>query len=123
MNESSSMSQNESKSINSTNCQRLSIGQTSKKISTNINSIIINSQDKISDFPSETSNIQKQSFTEIQGIGFIGIKDNADPFFEYYMNDSLMLQKNKAPIIRNLLQSLGKAGTEKKFIMMNYISQ
>lgn len=46
-------------------------------------------------------------------VFFIGIKDNADPFFEYYMNDSLMLQKNKAPIIRNLLQSLGKAGTEK----------
>lgn len=46
-------------------------------------------------------------------VFFIGIRDNGDPFFEYHMNDLLCQQKNKAPIIRDLLRSLGKAGTEK----------
>lgn len=45
-------------------------------------------------------------------VFFIGIKDCGDPFFEYYMNDLLGQQKHKAPIIRELLRSLGKAGTE-----------
>lgn len=45
-------------------------------------------------------------------VFFIGIKDCGDPFFEYYMNDLLGQQKNKAPIVRDLLHSLGKAGTE-----------
>lgn len=44
-------------------------------------------------------------------VFFIGVKDNGDPFFEYYMNDLLSQQRNKAPIVRELLQSLGKAGT------------
>lgn len=46
-------------------------------------------------------------------VFFIGIRDNNDPFFEYYMNDILFQLKNKAPIIRDLLQSLGRAGTDK----------
>lgn len=45
-------------------------------------------------------------------VFFIGIKDCDDPFFEYYMNDLLGQQKHTAPIIRDLLYSLGKAGTE-----------
>lgn len=46
-------------------------------------------------------------------VFFIGIRDNSDPFFEYYMKELLLQQKNKAPIIRVLLQSLGRAGTDK----------
>lgn len=38
--------------------------------------------------------------------------DNGNPFFEYFMNDLLLQQKNKTPVIRALLHSLGKAGTE-----------
>ncbi|MCD8380820.1 MAG: DNA cytosine methyltransferase, partial [Lachnospiraceae bacterium] len=45
-------------------------------------------------------------------VFFIGIKDNDDPFFEYFMNDILSQQKNTAPVIKTLLHSLGKAGTE-----------
>lgn len=45
-------------------------------------------------------------------VFFIGVKDNRDPFFEYFMNDLLIQQKNKAPVVRTLLQSLGRAGTE-----------
>jgi len=45
-------------------------------------------------------------------VFFIGIKDNDNPFFEYFMKDLLLQQKNKAPVIRALLHSLGKAGTE-----------
>ena len=44
-------------------------------------------------------------------VFFIGIRDNGDPFFEYYMN-LLLQQKNDAPIVRELLQSLGRAGTD-----------
>lgn len=46
-------------------------------------------------------------------VFFIGIRDNGDPFFEYYMSDLLAQQKHEAPIVRDLLQTLGKAGTEK----------
>lgn len=46
-------------------------------------------------------------------VFFIGIRDNADPFFEYHINNILEQFKNKAPIIRVLLKSLGKAGTDK----------
>ena len=46
-------------------------------------------------------------------VFFIGIRNNNDPFFEYFMNDLLLQQKNKAPIVRVLLQSLGRAGTAK----------
>lgn len=46
-------------------------------------------------------------------VFFIGIKDNLDPFFEYHMNDCIDKQKNPAPVIRELLASLGKAGTDK----------
>lgn len=45
-------------------------------------------------------------------VFFIGIRDNGDPFFEYYMKDLLLQQKNEAPIVRTLLQSLGRAGTD-----------
>ncbi len=45
-------------------------------------------------------------------VFFIGIRDNGDPFFAYYMNDFLLQQKNKAPVVRDLLKSLGRAGTE-----------
>lgn len=46
-------------------------------------------------------------------VFFIGVKDNDDPFFVNTMENLLAQQKNKAPIIRKLLKSLGKAGTEK----------
>ena len=45
-------------------------------------------------------------------VFFIGIRDNGDPFFEYYMKDLLLQQKNDAPIVRELLQSLGRAGPD-----------
>lgn len=46
-------------------------------------------------------------------VFFIGIKENQDAFFEYHMNDLLEQQKVKAPVIRDLLKSLGPAGTER----------
>lgn len=46
-------------------------------------------------------------------VFFIGIKDNLDPFYQYHMNGCIERQKNEAPIIRELLSSLGKAGTDK----------
>lgn len=46
-------------------------------------------------------------------VFFIGIKDNSDPFFEAKMLDCLESQKKKAPTIRELLYSLGYAGSEK----------
>lgn len=45
-------------------------------------------------------------------VFFIGVKDNADPFFEYHMKDLIEQQKQKAPSVRDLLKSLGRAGTE-----------
>lgn len=45
-------------------------------------------------------------------VFFIGIRGNRDPFFEYNMNNLLEDQKKKAPIVRELLASLGKAGTD-----------
>ena len=45
-------------------------------------------------------------------VFFIGIRNNNDLFFEDFMNDLLVQQKNKAPIVRTLLQSLGRAGTK-----------
>lgn len=45
-------------------------------------------------------------------VFFIGVKSCLDPFFERHMMDMIEQQKNKAPIIRDLLQPLGKAGTE-----------
>ncbi len=45
-------------------------------------------------------------------VFFIGIKGNGDPFFEYHMRDLIEQQKQKAPIVKELLQSLGHAGTE-----------
>lgn len=45
-------------------------------------------------------------------VFFIGVKDNGDPFFEYHMKDLIEQQKQKAPSVRNLLKSLGRAGTE-----------
>ena len=45
-------------------------------------------------------------------VFFVGIRNNGDPFFEYHMNELLERRKNKAPIIRTLLRSLGKAGSD-----------
>ena len=45
-------------------------------------------------------------------VFFIGVKGFDDPFYEYHMRDLLEQQKTKAPKIRELLSSLGKAGTE-----------
>ena len=44
-------------------------------------------------------------------VFFIGIKNDA--FFHDRVEELIESQKNKAPTIRNLLKSLGKAGTEK----------
>lgn len=45
-------------------------------------------------------------------VFFIGIHGNGDPFFEYNMSNLLEDQKKKAPIVRDLLASLGRAGTD-----------
>jgi DNA (cytosine-5)-methyltransferase 1 len=45
-------------------------------------------------------------------VFFIGIKNGNDPFFEYNMMNLLEDQKKKAPSVRELLHSLGRAGTE-----------
>lgn len=46
-------------------------------------------------------------------VFFIGFRDNLDPFLEYKMENLLIKQKNKAPVVRDLLRSLGPAGTDK----------
>lgn len=46
-------------------------------------------------------------------VFFIGIKDCSDIFFEDNINNLLEGQKNKAPSIRELLKSLGNAGSDK----------
>ena len=46
-------------------------------------------------------------------VFFIGIKDCGDPFFEYHMRNLFDKHKIIAPTIRELLASLGKAGTDK----------
>lgn len=45
-------------------------------------------------------------------IFFIGMKENLDPFFEHHMKELIEQQKNEAPIIKDLLFPLGRAGTE-----------
>lgn len=45
-------------------------------------------------------------------VFFIGVKDNFDPFIEYHLRDCIEQQKVNAPIIRDLLKDLGKAGTD-----------
>ena len=45
-------------------------------------------------------------------VFFIGIKDGDDPFFEHNMLNLIKEQKHTAPTIRELLSSLGRAGTE-----------
>ncbi len=45
-------------------------------------------------------------------VFFIGIRENQDPFYEYHMSCLIERQKEKAPIIRDLLYSLGRAGTD-----------
>ena len=45
-------------------------------------------------------------------VFFIGIRGNTDPFYEYHMSYLIERQKEKAPVIRDLLYSLGRAGTE-----------
>jgi DNA (cytosine-5)-methyltransferase 1 len=46
-------------------------------------------------------------------VFFIAVKSNDDILFESHINKLLLKQKKKAPTIRELLKSLGKAGTEK----------
>lgn len=46
-------------------------------------------------------------------VFFIGIRGDLNPFFERHMRELIEEQKSKAPIIKDLLQSLGRAGTEK----------
>jgi DNA (cytosine-5)-methyltransferase 1 len=43
----------------------------------------------------------------------VGIRDNLDPFFEHDIRELIEKQKKQAPVIRELLSSLGRAGTEK----------
>ena len=45
-------------------------------------------------------------------VFFVGIRDNQDLSFEQHFRDLLEMQKNKAPVVRDLLKSLGKAGTD-----------
>lgn len=45
-------------------------------------------------------------------VFFIGIRENPDPFYEYHMSYLIECQREKAPIIRDLLYSLGRAGTD-----------
>ncbi len=45
-------------------------------------------------------------------VFFIGIRGNRDPFFEYHMRNLIEQQKQKAPVVKELLKSLGRAGTE-----------
>ncbi len=45
-------------------------------------------------------------------VFFIGVKGNNDPFFESTMRNLLNEQKHTAPTIRELLYTLGKAGTD-----------
>lgn len=45
-------------------------------------------------------------------VFFIGIHGDTDPFFEHNMMRLLTAQKKKAPIIKDLLTSLGRAGTD-----------
>ncbi len=45
-------------------------------------------------------------------VFFIGIKNGKDPFYEHHIQDLIAQQKSKAPTVRELLQSLGRAGTE-----------
>ena len=44
-------------------------------------------------------------------VFFIGVRNDEDPFFTYSMNLLLLRETNKAPIVRDLLSSLGRAGT------------
>lgn len=45
-------------------------------------------------------------------VFFIGIKNGRDPFFEYNITNFIKEQKHTAPTIRELLSSLGQAGTD-----------
>lgn len=45
-------------------------------------------------------------------VFFIGIRGNRDPFFEYHMRNLIEQQKQKAPVVKELLKSLGRAGTK-----------
>lgn len=46
-------------------------------------------------------------------VFFIGFKDNLDPFYEHNLRGLIEQKKKKAPVIKELLKPLGKAGTEK----------
>lgn len=46
-------------------------------------------------------------------VFFIGIRECGDPFFEYHLSNLIEEYKSNAPTIRQLLLSLGRAGTEK----------
>ena len=45
-------------------------------------------------------------------VFFVGIRDNWDLFFEHDIKGLIEEQKEQAPVIRELLKTLGKAGTE-----------
>lgn len=46
-------------------------------------------------------------------VFFIGARGNKDPFFQYNIENELLLQQSEAPVIRELLSTLGRAGTDK----------
>lgn len=46
-------------------------------------------------------------------VFFIGIRNNGDPFFEQHLSNLLEQQKQKAPVVKEILSPLGRAGTEK----------
>lgn len=46
-------------------------------------------------------------------VFFIGFRDCHDPYFDLHMEDFIQRQKSPAPTVRELLFSLGKAGTER----------
>lgn len=45
-------------------------------------------------------------------VFFVGIRDNLDPFLQHDIRELIEKQKNQAPTIRELLASLGRAGTD-----------
>lgn len=45
-------------------------------------------------------------------VFFIGMKENLDPFFEQNLKKLIEQQKSEAPIIKDLLSTLDRAGTE-----------
>lgn len=44
-------------------------------------------------------------------VFFVGVRENTDPFMGYHIQNLIEDQKEKAPIIKELLKPLGRAGT------------